>query len=185
MAGYIPVDIGRDERSTPNPSALVNLHTLHSEIWLPQPLRELFPFFADAYNLESLTPPWVKFNVLTPAPIEMYKGVLIDYRLKIHGFPVRWQSEITAWDPPHRFVDEQRRGPYRVWIHEHRFEEREGGTQMIDHVRYAVPGGALINALFVRRDVKRIWAYRSARLAELFGERRIEVPLLALAGRRT
>lgn len=177
MAGYVPVDIGREVGSSPRLTTAVKLHTLHSEIWLPRPLKELFPFFADAHNLEALTPPWVKFNVLTPAPILMRKGVLIDYRLKIHGFPVRWQSEITAWDAPHRFVDEQRRGPYRVWIHEHRFEERGGGTQMIDNVRYAVPGGALINALFVRRDVQAIWDYRNAKMLELFGERREDVPM--------
>jgi hypothetical protein len=133
-------------------------------------LDEVFPFFADATNLEAITPPWVQFEVLTLAPITMRKGLRIDYRLKIHAIPVRWQSEITAWEPPFRFVDEQRRGPYRAWIHEHRFEACDGGTRMRDHVRYAVWGGRLVNRLFVRKDLQRIWAYREAQMRVRFGE---------------
>ena len=137
------------------------------ELWLPRPLGEVFSFFADAGNLELLTPPQLNFNILTPRPLEMRVGLLIDYRLGVRGIPLRWQSEITAWEPPHRFVDEQRRGPYRLWRHEHLFEERDGGTVAIDRVRYAVPGGALINWLLVRHDVARIFAYRTEKLRAL------------------
>ena len=98
-------------------------HTLSSEVRLAVPIDQVFSFFADAYNLSVLTPPWLSFQVLTPRPIMMQVGMRIDYRLRIYGLPVRWQSEITAWQPPHRFVDEQRRGPYRLWVHEHRFQE--------------------------------------------------------------
>ena len=87
--------------------------TLTNELWLPQQPQDVFPFFADAFNLERLTPPSLGFQVLTPPPIEMRVGTLIDYRVRLRGIPMRWQSEITEWEPPHRFVDEQRRGPYR------------------------------------------------------------------------
>jgi ligand-binding SRPBCC domain-containing protein len=98
----------------------------------------------------------------------MHMGLLIDYRMRIHGIPVRWQSEITLWDPPRRFVDEQRRGPYRLWIHEHTFEAEGNSTLVRDRVQYAVPGGWLVQRLFVGRDVGRIFAYRRQKLAEVF-----------------
>jgi ligand-binding SRPBCC domain-containing protein len=144
--------------------------TFHQELWLPRRRDEVFPFFADACNLETLTPPWLSFRILTPAPVAMRSGTLIDYQLRVHGLPLRWRSEITAWDAPHRFVDEQRRGPYRLWIHEHRFEEHNSGTLCVDHVRYAVFGGRLVEWLFVRRDLERIFAFRRAKLLELFVE---------------
>lgn len=98
----------------------------------------------------------------------MRAGLRIDYRLRLRGLPLRWQSEITAWEPPCRFVDEQRRGPYRAWIHEHTFAERDGGTLAQDVVRYGVIGGRLVNTLFVRRDVERIFHYRQKKLREVF-----------------
>jgi ligand-binding SRPBCC domain-containing protein len=131
-------------------------------------LEEIFSFFADARNLESITPPWLKFSILTSGEIKMEKGTLIDYRLRVHGIPVRWQSEITLWDPPNGFVDEQRRGPYKFWVHEHRFQVRDGGTVVGDFVKYAVPGGKLIHKLFIERDVNKIFHYREKRLRELF-----------------
>lgn len=99
-------------------------HTFETELWLPVPREKVFPFFANARNLEIITPPWLNFHVLTPGEIPMRVGALIDYRLGIHGLPVRWQTEITGWDPPFRFTDEQRRGPYRLWRHTHTFEEK-------------------------------------------------------------
>ena len=141
---------------------------LHSSIALPRPLDDAFPFFSDARNLERLTPPWLRFSVLTPAPIEMRPGATIDYRLRLRGVSLRWRSEITAWDPPFRFVDEQRRGPYRLWIHEHRFEEKDGQTVARDDVRYAVPGGWLVDRLVVRRDLRRVFEYRRSVLRDLF-----------------
>ena len=140
-----------------------------STIWLPRPLDEVFQFFSDASNLEALTPPWLKFSIATPTPIVMRPGALIDYRLRFRGFPLRWRSEITVWDPPRRFVDVQVKGPYRRWIHEHTFVEQDGGTLAGDRVQYAVWGGALANALMVRRDVERIFDYRRQALTEMFG----------------
>jgi ligand-binding SRPBCC domain-containing protein len=144
------------------------LFKLETELWLPRPRDQVFPFFADAFNLETITPPWLQFAVLAPRPIQMRAGLRIDYRLRLRGFPLRWQSEITAWEPPGRFVDEQRRGPYRAWIHEHVFEESNGGTLARDTVQYAVFGGWLVNRLLVRRDVEKIFAFRQARLREIF-----------------
>lgn len=142
--------------------------TLTTKQWLPRPLPEVFAFFADAGNLDALTPGWLRFEILTPRPIAMKVGALIDYRLRLRGLPIRWQSAITDWSPPHRFVDEQRRGPYRLWHHTHTFAEVDGGTAVRDIVRYDVSGGALVNALFVRRDLEKIFTYRQQQLAELF-----------------
>jgi ligand-binding SRPBCC domain-containing protein len=126
----------------------------------------VFSFFGNARNLQAITPEWLEFSIVTPDPIDMRPGTLIDYKLRVHGVPLRWQTEITAWSPPTCFVDEQRRGPYSVWIHEHRFLAKDGGTIATDYVRYRPPGGWLVDRLFVRRDVERIFAFRSKKLLE-------------------
>jgi ligand-binding SRPBCC domain-containing protein len=146
----------------------MTIHIFTDELWLPRPLAVVFPFFADAYNLETLTPPWVNFKILTPKPIAMHAGAKIDYRIRIHGIPVRWRTEIMVWEPPHRFKDVQLRGPYRQWIHTHEFTEQDGGTLCRDRVEYAVWGGHLINRLMVRRDVEKIFGYRRETLQRLF-----------------
>lgn len=146
----------------------MKIHTLHAEVIVPRPLEETFAFFADAHNLEKITPEWMQFHVLTPRPIAMQEGARIDYKLKLHRLPLRWQSLITVWQPPHRFVDEQSKGPYRRWVHEHLFRQVAGGTLVEDRVRYAVPGGALIHRLAVKRDIERIFEYRKAKLREIF-----------------
>jgi ligand-binding SRPBCC domain-containing protein len=137
------------------------------EQWFPRRPEEVFSFFSDALNLELITPPWLRFKVLTVSPVEMKEGTVIDYRLKLRGIPLRWQSQITAWEPPHRFVDQQRRGPYRLWIHEHTFVESNGGTLARDRVEYSVPGGMLVQKLFVEPELKRIFAYRSRKMREI------------------
>jgi len=144
---------------------------MQTELWLPRPRHEVFPFFADARNLEALTPPWLKFEVLTPAPIAMRPGTLIDYRIRVHGLPIRWRTEIVEWQPPHQLVDVQLRGPYTLWHHTHTFMERDGGTLCLDCVRYRPRGGTLIDWLFVRRDVERIFQFRQQRMQELLGSR--------------
>lgn len=144
------------------------MYQLRAEIWLPRPRAEVFDFFADAFNLETITPPFLHFQVQSPRPIEMHVGQLIDYRLRLHGIPIRWRTEITGWDPPHQFRDEQVHGPYRLWRHLHTFVERDGGTLMTDQVDYAAPGGPLVHALAVKGDVRRIFEYRERTMLERF-----------------
>jgi ligand-binding SRPBCC domain-containing protein len=148
--------------------------TLVAEQRLAPPPAELFPFFADAHNLERITPPWLHFGVLTPRPIAMAEGTLISYRLRLHGLPLSWLTRITAWDPPHGFVDEQLRGPYRLWRHQHRFEADGAGTLSRDRVDYELRGTDtmqdIAQRLLVARDLTRIFRFRGERLAELFGQ---------------
>ena len=146
----------------------MRVREFQSELWLSLPPAELFPFFADAANLDALTPPWLHFQIVTPPPIEMKAGAVIDYRLRVHGLPLRWRTLIRVWQPPRRFVDEQIRGPYRQWIHEHTFEARDGGTLARDHVRYAVPLDLLAHRWFVRPDIERIFNFRSEALRNRF-----------------
>ncbi|MEJ2635099.1 MAG: SRPBCC family protein [Calditrichia bacterium] len=150
----------------------MRLYIFESEAILNRPVAEIFDFFSSAGNLEVVTPPWLNFRILTPPPIKMQAGTRIDYRLRLYGIPISWKTEITVWEPPHRFVDTQLKGPYRKWVHEHRFEETGQGTRMTDRVEYAVPGlifAPLIHKFFVGRDVERIFAYRRVRLDEIFG----------------
>lgn len=135
---------------------------------LPGRPEEVFGFFADAWNLEAITPPWLRFRVVTPRPLEMRAGAHIAYRLRLHGMPIRWLTRIEVWEPPLRFVDVQVRGPYRLWHHTHRFEPDDDGTLMRDRVRYALPLGPLgelAHAALVRRDLERIFAFRHEAVA--------------------
>lgn len=143
---------------------------LESEVWLPLPRDQVFAFFGDAQNLNALTPPWLHFHILTPMPIEMKPGALIDYQLRIRGLPVKWRTEITVWEPPFRFVDRQLKGPYRVWNHTHTFTEKDGGTLVHDRVEYLSPGWflePLIHRFLVAPDLEKVFAYRKTKIAEL------------------
>lgn len=143
---------------------LQGIYELKSELLIPHSITNVFDFFARPENLEALTPPWLHFEIVTPKPVPIHEGALIDYRLKLHGFPMKWKTEITDWEPPVRFVDLQLKGPYRLWRHEHTFLEQDHGTLVRDKVEYAVFGGALINRFFVQKDVERIFQYRLDRL---------------------
>lgn len=140
---------------------------LHSETVVPATLEETFAFFADAANLERLTPPWVNFRIRSSLPIAMREGTEIDYRIVVHGLPIPWRSRIDVWEPGTRFVDRQVIGPYRWWRHEHRFERAATGTRVIDHVEF-VPRLRWLTQGFVRRDVERIFAFRQEALGRLF-----------------
>ena len=142
-------------------------HVLTREQVLPGEPEEVFSFFADAFNLEAITPPWLRFRVVTPGPLEMGPGTLIEYRLRLHRVPIRWLTRIEAWEEGRRFVDVQVRGPYRLWHHSHTFQGHADGTLVRDEVRYALPLGPLgrlAHAAFVRRDLERIFDFRRAAL---------------------
>ena len=152
------------------------------QVLIPAPREEVFAFFSDAANLDRLTPPWLHFRILTPPPIRMEAGARIRYRLRVHGLPIGWLTEITRWEPPRMFEDTQLRGPYRKWIHQHRFEEASGGTLMTDRVEYLSRGwilAPLVHRLFVRPDVATIFAYRNECLGRIFDrptDARVEQP---------
>ena len=139
-------------------------HTLRREQQLPGEPGAVFGFFAEAANLEAITPPWLSFRIVTPPPIAMGVGTLIEYRLRLHGLPISWLTRIEVWEPGVRFVDQQLRGPYALWHHTHEFAPAPGGaTTMRDTVRYALPFGPLgelAHRLFVRRDLDRIFDHR-------------------------
>jgi len=159
-------------------------HLLRDQIWLPYRREDVFAFFSDAHNLERLTPEWLNFQILSSLDEGIREGSLIDYKLRLRGVPIRWQTEISVWEPSSRFVDEMRRGPYREWIHEHRFEERDDGTLMTDEVRYAVPGGGLVHRLLVRPDLERIFRYRREQLQLALREKFATVALSHADARR-
>ena len=133
---------------------------------VPGDPAEVFRFFADAHNLEAITPPWLRFRVRTPGQIKMRPGTLIEYRLRLHRLPIRWLTGIEDWVPGRRFVDVQLQGPYRLWHHTHEFEAVDGGTLITDRVRYELPFGRL-GLAFVRRELRRIFDYRQERVTEL------------------
>ena len=146
----------------------MKLHRLQTELWLPRPRDRVFPFFADPRNLERLTPDWLHFEILTPPETEIRQGTLLDYKLRLHGIPLRWQSEIAVWEPPYRFVDRQTKGPYSKWVHDHTFREHRSGTLIGDRVEYAMAGGRLVQQFFVARELERIFQYRHRVLEEIF-----------------
>ena len=145
-------------------------HTLERKLTLDRPIKTIFDFFADAANLERITPPELKFHIITEQPIQIEKGTLIDYSLKMRGFPVKWRTEISVWEPPHKFVDRQLRGPYKQWIHTHSFTEIDVGKTLIeDEVRYRLPLEPLgdVAHFLVRRELDYIFDYRQKAVAEI------------------
>jgi hypothetical protein len=148
-----------------------NEYVLEAEQWVPRPLEELFPFFAKAENLETLTPKFLGFRVLKMSTPAIEKGTLIDYRIKVHGVPMGWTTLIEEWTPGKSFVDTQLKGPYSFWHHTHSFESKDGGTMLRDRVRFRLPLGFLgdfFGGWLVRRDVTEIFAYRRATIERLF-----------------
>ena len=143
-------------------------YRLIAQQWFDLPVAEIFPFFSDAMQLETITPPLLHFSVETPQPITISQGAVLDYRLRLRGIPIRWRSEICVWDPPRRFVDQQLRGPYKKWYHDHVFEEIDGRTLVTDNVHYIPRGGWLIHRFFVKPDLERIFRFRQNKLREIF-----------------
>ena len=147
---------------------------IHREQLVRAPHADVFEFFSRARNLEELTPPFLRFEVLTREPIRMAPGTLIDYRLRVRGVPMRWRTLIEAWEPGRMFVDRQLRGPYRLWHHTHEFEARPDGTLVRDAIRYEIPLGPIgtvARALFVARDLERVFDFRRRAVTRLLEER--------------
>jgi ligand-binding SRPBCC domain-containing protein len=147
-------------------------HLLEREQRVARPLVQVFEFFARADNLERITPPWLSFGLVCEPPGELRLGTLLEYRLRVHGVPLRWVSEIELWEPGRAFVDRQVRGPYRLWRHRHDFAPIGEETIVRDRVRYALPlgrVGELAHAVFVRRDLERIFEFRRQAVSQLLG----------------
>ena len=160
MAGDVILEAANGAEARP---VVRGLHRFETVVELPLAVDEVFEFFSDAENLEHITPPELRFRIITPLPIEMGRGTLIDYRLRLQGVPFRWRTEISQWDPPHAFTDRQLRGPYHTWVHHHTFKPTDGGTLMTDQVAYRIPLwplGEWAHPL-VGRSVQRIFAFRS------------------------
>jgi len=148
-------------------------YILRREQWIARPIDEIFSFLADAHNLEEITPPWLDFQILSMSTASIKEGTTIRYRLRLRGIPIHWRTEICEWDPPHCFVGEQTKGPYKRWRHTHRFEAHGSRTKMIDEVQYWLPLGVLgriVHAVKVRRDLSQIFDYRRLQIDTLFGQ---------------
>mgnify|MGYP001178840390 CR=1 FL=1 len=147
----------------------MKVYEIYKEQLIPYPIEKVFPFFDRPENLEILTPRNLKFRILTPSPIKMHPGSIIDYVIRIGLIPMRWTTAISDYDPPHRFVDVQLKGPYSLWHHTHTFKSVDGGTLITDHVRYGLPFGILgriVHFLKVKRDVEKIFTYRKTLIEE-------------------
>lgn len=150
----------------------MQVHIYKEETIINKPLPEVFEFFSKAENLNLLTPEFLKFKILTPLPIAMGVGTIIDYKISLNGIPFTWKTKISKWKENEVFVDEQLRGPYKIWIHEHKFEVIDTGVKMTDTVQYQSPGWILepiINKLYIENKVKEIFAYRKKILLNYFG----------------
>lgn len=151
----------------------MSVHLLEQRQVIPGALAEVFAFFKRPENLERLTPPWLNFRILSASDPEVRAGTRIRYRLRLNGIPLTWESLISRYEENVLFVDEQLRGPYRRWVHQHDFREVPGGVEVSDRVEYALPFGPLgdvAHALFVRRQLGAIFDYRKRVMAEIFGQ---------------
>lgn len=146
-------------------------YRLKATMEVQRPIEEVFRFFSDAENLEAITPPWLNFRILTPMPFQIREGSLLDYKIRLHMIPIRWRTEICVWQPSRRFVDQQLKGPYKKWYHEHTFYDLGNGvTSVVDDVHYIPRGGSLIHRLMVKPDLEKIFTYRQEKLTEIFSQ---------------
>ena len=146
---------------------------LKKQQFVPRPLREVFPFFEKPENLAAITPPWLGFRIVTHSPIRMREGTVIEYSIRVMGIRTRWTSLISKYEPPYAFADEQLEGPYTFWHHVHRIAEVDGGTLIIDEIRYAMPFGLLgiaLHSLIARSRLQKIFTHRTEVIEQMFGQ---------------
>lgn len=144
-------------------------YRLKASMQVQCPIDRVFDFFSDAANLEAITPPWLNFQILTPMPLQIAQGALLDYKIRLHYVPIKWRTEICVWKPPYQFVDQQLKGPYKKWYHQHTFEDVGNGiTTVNDDVHYIPRGGRLIHRFLVKPDLIKIFKYRQDKLTEIF-----------------
>jgi ligand-binding SRPBCC domain-containing protein len=139
--------------------------------YINKPLDVVFEFFSKPENLEMITPESLSFNILTPTPIKMEKGSLIDYTIRLFGIPIHWRTLISDYEPPFRFVDQQIKGPYTFWHHTHTFQQVDGGVEIIDKVKYSLPMGwlgTLVHSIWVRKDLEKIFEHRKTVIQDYF-----------------
>ena len=149
----------------------ITSYELKRNQFIPQPIEQVFSFFSKPENLEKITPQNLHFSILTSIPIDMKTGQVIDYLIRLKGIKICWSSIISSYDPPHSFVDEQIQGPFTNWVHSHNFKEKNGGTIIIDHVKYSIPFGLIgriANNIFVEKDLVDIFDYREKTIMEIF-----------------
>lgn len=147
------------------------MYNIEFSQFIPQPIDKVFAFFARPENLECITPKYLKFSIKTLSPIRMETGQIIDYTIKIKGFPISWSSLISSYDPPYSFIDEQIRGPYSKWHHTHTFTNVNGGTKIDDQIQYGIPFGLvgrIAHSIWIKKDLERIFDFRSKTIEKVF-----------------
>ena len=151
----------------------MKIYELNKIQFINQPIDVVFNFFSKPENLALITPSKLAFKILTPTPITINKGTLIDYTIRLMRFPVHWRTLITKYNPPYEFVDEQIKGPYLFWHHTHTFKAVNGGSEIKDKVRYSIPMGYLgqfIHKIWIKKDLEKIFEYRKAVIDKLFNQ---------------
>jgi ligand-binding SRPBCC domain-containing protein len=172
-AFFFTKDRAKDSTKFQTMLNVLKIYELRKKVYIRAQVQDVFSFFSRAENLNLITPPWLRFQILTPLPVKMEKQTRIDYSLNLFRIRLSWKTEITEWQPPFLFVDKQIHGPYRYWEHTHRFEKRDHGTYMEDVVRYAVPGfvfAPLVHFFFVRPRLEKIFSFREETLLRLLSE---------------
>ena len=155
----------------------MKIFKLNARQFIGRPIDEVFGFFSRPENLTLITPSNLHFNILTPRPLEMKQGAVIDYTIKIFKVPIHWRTLITTYDPPFKFVDEQLKGPDNFWHHTHTFKEVSDGVEIYDEVHYGIPFGplgSLLHALWIKKDLNHIFEYRKGVIDNIFKEKNIE-----------
>jgi len=151
----------------------MKVYSLKRKQFIKLPIEKVFDFFSKPENLEKITPSSLSFKIITPIPIDMSKGALIDYTIKLFFYPVHWRTIISDYNPPYSFIDQQIKGPYKFWHHSHEFKEVNDGVEIIDNVKYSVPFGVvgrLAHKIWIRNELNKIFDYRMKIINDLINK---------------